>query len=79
MDFLTTLKKLEELDEAITQTPADILAAKKKQEALEAFKKKGKLKAGEDIMLDPDDKTGSKYKVVPQQIVKQASRAILSR
>jgi ribosome modulation factor len=67
-----------DLEEAV-MTPQEIQKAKQKQAALDGFKAKKKLKPGEDIMQDPNDPTGKKWKVIPAQVKKQANTAILTR
>jgi hypothetical protein len=74
MDFNETLEKLSEI---VSQQ--DILKAKRKEAALVKFKAQRKLKPGEDIMADPNDITGKKWKVIPTQISRQASNNTLSR
>jgi hypothetical protein len=75
MDFNETLAKLQEA----TLNPQDAMALKKKEAAKANLLKTGKLKAGEDIVLDPTDRTGTKYKVVQAQVINQAKRATVTR
>lgn len=75
MDFNETLRRLQEA----TLNPQDTLALQKKEAAKAALLKAGKLKAGQDIALDPTDRTGTKYKVVPSQVIAQAKRATITR
>lgn len=60
-------------------SPKEILAQKAKSAVFNAMKKNNKLKPGEDIMPDPEDKSGKKWKVIPAKINQQAKNAIITR
>jgi hypothetical protein len=72
MDFNTVLRKMNE-DQAADQ------AAEKKAAALAALKAKNQLKDGDDIMPDPTDPSGNKWKIIPAAMKQQANSATVSR
>jgi hypothetical protein len=77
-DYKVKLVPRKSIKEA-TMTPQDSLALKKKEAAKQALLKANKIKPGDDIALDPTDRTGTKYKIVPANIVNQAKRATVTR
>lgn len=75
MDFNDTLAKLKEG----TVSPQDQQTQQMKQIALAKLKKAGQVKDGDDIELDPNDPSKTKWKIIPKQVVAQGNRATITR
>jgi len=73
MDFNKALQKLQE------DTVQDQQLAVKKAAALAKFQAAKQLQPGDDIIPDPSDPTGNKWKILPAAVKQQANNATLSR
>lgn len=73
MDFNQTLQRLQE------DIAQDQQLAAKKAAAMAKFQAAKQLQPGDDIMPDPSDPTGNKWKIIPAAVKQQANNASLSR